>query len=139
MNKCFFIGRTTKDIELRAGTRRDGSEYSLASFSLAIDDGYGDNKTTVFINCQAWNKAAETLEKYVKKGTKIAVEARAKQNKYKNRDGVEVSTYVFVVDSFEFCESKKAAGGADQAQAAVDEDGFMQVTDNLEDGGLPFV
>ena len=66
MNKVILVGRTTKDIEVKE-IKVKGKEAALvANFTLAVDDRKSEE--TAFINCVAWNKLAETLEQYIKKG-----------------------------------------------------------------------
>ena len=72
MNVCVFTGRPTKDIEIV--TKND---KTTAFFSLAVSSGYGANKKTSFFNCVAYGKLAKSIEKNVKKGTKITIEAAA--------------------------------------------------------------
>ena len=73
MNRVWLTGRTTKDIELRYTI--GGTPIAVTRFTLAVDrrktkDG---NQEADFVNCQAWGKTAELLEKYVHKGNKIGV------------------------------------------------------------------
>lgn len=65
MNKATIIGNTTKDIEVK--TSKSGKPW--CSFTLAVNKG----EKATFIPCVAFNKTAELLGKYVKKGNKIAV------------------------------------------------------------------
>ena len=105
MNKVFLIGRVTKDLELKA--TQSGIQY--VQFDLAIDNGKdkdGNQRDADFISCTAWDKQAETLSVYVKKGHKIAVEGSIKVDKYQNEKGENrYRTYV-LVRGFEFLESK---------------------------------
>jgi len=80
MNKVILIGRVTKDLELKA--TQNGIQY--VQFDLAIDNGKdkdGNQRDADFISCTAWDKQAETLSVYVKKGHKIAVEGSIKVDK----------------------------------------------------------
>lgn len=137
MNKNYFTGRTTKDIEIRY--IQNGNQTAVGRFSLAVETGYKDKKRTDFFNMTVWGKQAETMEKYVPKGTKIIVECEARQNNYTDRNGNKVNTVDFTVLNFEFSESKNA-NQSERPQNApqnnVDSDGFMQIPDNMED--LPF-
>lgn len=105
MNKFIGIGRVTKDLELKA--TQSGIQY--VQFDLAIDNGKdkdGNQRDADFISCTAWDKQAETLSVYVKKGHKIAVEGSIKVDKYQNEKGENrYRTYV-LVRGFEFLESK---------------------------------
>ncbi len=136
MNKCYFIGRTTKDIELRYTQ----NNTALVKFSIATDSGYGDNKKTNFLNMTAWGKTAETLEKYAPKGTKLMLECQAVQNQYTDKNNNKVNTVDFTVLNFEFCESKNASqsnDGRTQRQPQTDSDGFMSIPDGIDEE-LPF-
>ena len=132
MNKCIFLARTTKDIEVRYTQ----SNKAVGRFPIAVDTGYGDNKKTSFFNCTAWEKTAETLEKHAPKGTKLLLECEAVQNQYEDKNGNKVSSVEFIVKNFEFAESKKET--QDNAPAApVSNDGFMNIPDGV-DAELPF-
>lgn len=105
MNKVILIGRVTKDIELQSTT--SGTNY--VQFDVAIDNGKdenGESRPAEFVNCTAWEKRAETLSVYVKKGHKVAIEGSIKTDKYQNAEGENrYRTYV-LVKGFEFLESK---------------------------------
>lgn len=106
MNKVILIGRLTKDPELRTTE----SNKSVSSFSLAVDsfrrDSQGENQAD-FINCVAWEGLAENLAKYMKKGSKIAVEGRIQTRSYDAKDGTKRYVTEVVATSIEFLESKK--------------------------------
>ena len=105
LNKVILIGRTTRDVDFR----RTSNGTPVASFTLALDNRYvlKDGKpTTDFINCVAWNKTAETMDKYVKKGMLIAVEGRLQTRNYENKDGNKVYVTEVVCDNMRMLESK---------------------------------
>lgn len=133
MNDCLFIGRTTKDIELRYTA---GTNMAVAKFSLAIDSGFGDNKKTNFFNLTAFGKTAETFEKYVGKGTKIAVKCEANQNQYTDKNGNKVNAVDFTVRSFEFCESRSAQTQQTSAPVQTIDNSFMDIISDSDDGML---
>ncbi len=136
MNKSYFTGRTTKDIEIRY--TQGENQTALGRFSLAVETGYKDKKRTDFFNMTAWGKTAETMEKYIPKGTKIIVECEARQNNYTDRNGNKVNTVDFTVLNFEFAESKNAnQGERPQPAPQTDSDGFMSIPDGI-DSELPF-
>lgn len=138
MNKNYFTGRTTKDIEIRY--IQNGNQTAVGRFSLAVETGYKDKKRTDFFNMTVWGKQAETMEKYVPKGTKIIVECEARQNNYTDRNGNKVNTVDFTVLNFEFCESKNASQSERPRavpQASVDEGGWMNIPEGI-DSDLPF-
>lgn len=67
--KFIGLGRLVKDVELKSV----GSENKVANFTLAIQRGNDKDKAD-FINCTAWNKTAENMEKYTKKGSMVLIE-----------------------------------------------------------------
>ena len=108
LNKVILIGRTTRDVDFR----RTSNGTPVASFTLALDNRYvlKDGKpTTDFINCIAWNKTAETMDKYVKKGMLIAVEGRLQTRNYENKDGNRVYVTEVVCDNMRMLESKNSS------------------------------
>ena len=135
MNKIILLGRLTRDPEVRY---TQGNEpMAVARYSLAVDrQGKKDeNKQNAdFISCVAFGKRGEFAEKYLHKGTKIAVCGRLQTGSYTAQDGTKRYTTDVVVDEHSFCESK----GTTSEAPATDEDGFMNVPDGVEDDGLPF-
>lgn len=69
MNSCNFIGRIGRD----AQTRFTANGKSVAGWSLAVDTGFGQNKTTTWVDCSLWGDRAEKLAEYIRKGDRIGV------------------------------------------------------------------
>ena len=135
MNRCIFVGRTTRDVEIHY-TRANNT--AVAKFSIAVDSGYGNNKKTNFFNMTAWGKTAEALEKYARKGTKLILECQAVQNQYTNNDGNNVNTVDFTVINFEFAESKTAQqDDQPKPMPMTDSDGFINIPNGIDEE-LPF-
>lgn len=122
MNKCLFIGRLTKDPEIRVTQ----AGKKVARYTIAVDRiGEGAD----FISCQTWEKGAEFAEKYLHKGMKIAVECHVQTGSYKDKDGKTVYTTDFIVERHEFCESK--------GEKKTEDEGWLNVPEGqMED--LPF-
>lgn len=140
MNKCIFVGRTTRDVELRY--TQSANPLAVGRTSIAVESGYGDKKKTSFFNISAFGKTAETMDKFVKKGTKIILECEAAQNEYTDREGKKQNMVSFIVKSFEFAESKAASSSAgrisDAPKPQSNTDGFYPVDNTIEDDDLPF-
>nr|DAL59180.1 MAG TPA_asm: Single strand binding protein [Caudoviricetes sp.] len=140
MNKCIFVGRTTRDVELRY--TQSANPLAVGRTSIAVESGYGDKKKTSFFNISAFGKTAETMDKFVKKGTKIILECEAVQNEYTDREGKKQNRVSFIVKSFEFAESKVASSSAGQTSDAPksqsNADGFYPIDNTIEDDDLPF-
>lgn len=137
MNHVSLIGRLTKDSSI---TYTQGAEpMCIARYTLAVDrrgKKQEGQPTADFISCVAFKNNAEFAEKYLRQGTKIAVEGRIQTGSYKNKDGQTVYTTDVVIDSQEFCEGKKETQETAQS-APVDKDGFMNIPDGI-DSELPF-
>ena len=138
MNKVILMGRLTRDPEVRY-TQGDNT-MAIARYSLAVDrrfkrDGEPDAD---FINCVAFGKAGEFAEKYLKKGTKIAVVGRIQTGSYTNKDGQKVYTTDVVVEEQEFAESKNSGSSDNNQSAPANKDmGFMNIPDSIDEA-LPF-
>ena len=144
MNKVILMGRLTRDPEVRYG---GANNSAVARFSLAVDRRFkrdGDEQTADFINCVAFGKTAEFLEKYARKGTKFVVEGRIQTGSYTNKEGQKVYTTDVVCENVEFAESKNSQGGASSfdggagfAPSSDAGDGFMNIPDGIDEE-LPF-
>jgi single-strand DNA-binding protein len=105
-NKAIIIGRLTKDVELKT----TGSGVSVASFTVAVDRGYGDNKKTDFINCVAWRQTAEFTSKFFQKGSQIGVEGSIQVRDYTDKDGNKRYVTEIVASNAFFVGSKETNG-----------------------------
>lgn len=141
MNKIILMGRLTRDPEVRYS--QSANHIPIARYSIAVDKKQkrDDGITADFFNLVAFDRHATFAEKYLRKGTKIAVSGRVQTGRYE-KDGVNIPFFEVVIEEQEFAESKSAsqfAGadtGAGTGQSFVDENGFMQVPDDMEE--LPF-
>ena len=151
MNKVILMGRLTRDPEVRYS--QGENPLAIARYTLAVDrrqsrSNGGDEQSADFINCVAFGRSGEFAEKYLHKGTKIAVTGRSQTGSYTNKEGVKVYTTEVVVEDHEFAESRNASGndgnsfnggyshgGAASASGAGD--GFMNIPDGMDEE-LPF-
>ena len=138
MNKVILMGRLTRDPEVRYSQGEHAT--AVARFSLAVDRRFKkDNEPAAdFINCVAFGKTGEFVEKYARQGTKFVVEGRIQTGSYTNKDGQKVYTTDVVVEQIEFAESKNASGDNSKSKPSANPDDFVNIPDNLEDEGLPF-
>lgn len=67
MNKVFIIGNLSKDVELQTTT----NGIAIAKFSVAVKRAVGEEVD--FLNVVVWRSLAESCNKYLKKGSKVAV------------------------------------------------------------------
>ena len=129
MNAVILSGRLTKSPEVRYGGQ-DGST-AIARFTLAVDD----YQQTDYTNCKAIGRAAEWVEKWTKKGTKVELQGRVKTGHYTSRENKEVYYTEILVDRIGFGETKAEAENRQQSQEQ--NDGFMNIPDDAA-GELPF-
>ena len=105
INKAILMGRLTKDPELR----HTNSGTAVCSFSIAIDNGYGENRTTDFINIVAWKGTAEFVAKNFEKGRMIIVVGRISTRSWDGTDGKKNYATEVIANEVAFGETKKQA------------------------------
>lgn len=150
MNKVVLIGRLTRDPEVRYSNSQGGDQLAIARYTLAVDRRFArrdssDQQTADFISCVAFGRNGEFAEKYLKQGTKIAVEGRIQTGSYTNKEGQKVFTTEVVVENQEFVESKGASSGSQggyepqsaPSAASASAEGFMNIPEGIEND-LPF-
>ena len=146
MNKVILMGRLTRDAEIRYS--QGESSTAIARFSLAVDRRFrrdNEEQTADFINCVAFGRTAEFLERFGRKGTKLVLEGRIQTGSYTNKDGQRVYTKDVVAENVEFAESKNNSsagndfGGAPSAPSpsGAAGDGFMNIPEGIDEE-LPF-
>ena len=75
----------------------------LGSFSLAVDDGYGANKSTMYFDCTFWGKRGIAVVPYVRKGSKVTVNGELTRREYNGK------TYLGVTVNDLTLQSSKSA------------------------------
>lgn len=117
LNKVVLVGRLTKDPELRSTQ----GNIPFVNFTIAVnrpmssnnqDQPQPDDRQTVdFINCVAWRRQAETLAKYMRKGSLIAVDGKLAARDYTDKDNVRRFVTEVVADQIVFLETKSQSEG----------------------------
>lgn len=69
MKQIVIAGTIGKDAVLR----RTPAGEPVLGFSVAVDDGYGENKSTMWFDVNVWGKRGQSLEPHLKKGTRVTV------------------------------------------------------------------
>lgn len=132
INKVILMGRLTRDPELR----HTGTGKPVLNFSVAINNGYGENQTADFINCIAWNATAEFVSKYFKKGSMIIVIGRISTRNWEDEKGKHYLTEV-VANEVHFGESKSQSTQQGGNTAPQSGDEFTPLDEGIDDD-LPF-
>lgn len=135
MNRVVLMGRLTKDPTI---TYTQKNNSAVAKIILAVDRRIKveGQPSADFISCTAFSKTAEFIEKYLRQGTKIALEGRIQTGNYTNKEGQKVYTTEVMIDNVEFAESKNNGVKA-QAEPETTPDGFMNIPDSIDEE-LPF-
>lgn len=129
INRVVLVGRITRDPLLR----KTQSGTSVVSFIVACNRRIKQEgqPEADFINCVAWNKTADFMAQYVKKGALLGVEGRIQTRNYDDKDGKRVYVTEVVADSVQLLESKKDV----QSEATMQNDEY---DDYVDGGSLPF-
>ena len=144
MNKVILMGRLVKDPEVRYSQGEQST--AVARYTVAVDRRFkrdGDQQTADFIGCVAFGRLGEFAEKYLRKGTKVAIVGRIQTGSYSKPDGSKVYTTDVVVEECEFAESKASSGNSGFAPSdrpspsSAAGDGFMNIPDGIDEE-LPF-
>ena len=100
MKVVTIAGTATKDGEVKEGGM---DKAGLGSFSLAVDDGYGANKSTMYFDCTFWGKRGIAVVPYVRKGSKVTVNGELTRREYNGK------TYLGVTVNDLTLQSSKSA------------------------------
>lgn len=98
INKVMILGRLGNDPEVR--TTQNGT--TVASLSIATNDGIGENITTEWHRVVVFGKSAEVIQKYTSKGSQLFVEGRLRTNKWQDKNGNTQYTTEVIANRFEF-------------------------------------
>lgn len=139
MNKVIFMGRFTRDPEVRYS--QGANPTAIARFTLTVNRRFkrdGEPEAD-FFNCTAFGKQAEFIERYMRKAVKVVVSGRIENDNYTNKEGQMVYSVKVMIEEIEFAESK--AAGGNQGNSGYSNmgpgDGFMNIPDGLDEE-LPF-
>jgi single-strand DNA-binding protein len=134
VNKVILVGNLGRDPELR----KTPSGSAVANFSLATTEKFTDKQgqqqeQTEWHNIVAWNKSAETMAQYLKKGSSVYIEGKLKTQSWED-NGVKKYRTEILVHQFQFLDSKPQQQGQQQQQQ---NNGFGQQQPQQQQGGFP--
>lgn len=136
INNVVLIGRLTRDVELRYTP----NNVAVGAFTLAVNRNFknasGDREAD-FINCVIWNKQAENLANWTKKGHLIAITGRIQTRSYDNQQGQRVYVTEVVAESFQVLEKRDNTANYSSIEEQMPPNFSGQPMD-IDDDGLPF-
>lgn len=112
INNVTIVGRATRDPELR----HTANSNAVCNFTLAVDDGWGDNKSTAFIDVTCWTKTAEAVAQHAVKGQVLGVCGSIRQDSWQDQQGNKRSKLYVNAQSVQF--GQKPQGAEDRQPAA---------------------
>ncbi|MFV0520562.1 MAG: single-stranded DNA-binding protein [Lachnospirales bacterium] len=129
MNKVILMGRLTRDPEVRYS--QSATPMAIARYSLAVNRRFKreGEPDADFINCVAFGKTGEFVEKYLKKGMLMSVVGNIRTGSYDDKDGKKVYTTDVVVEEHFFAESKKS----DESYDSYEPQKTSKPTNNVPD------
>jgi len=118
VNNVNIIGRLGREPEMRYTP----SGKPVTNMNVAINERFGDDERTTWMRVVAWNGTAEACNKYLAKGSLVAVSGRLQTRSYE-KDGQTVYVTEVVANNVSFLDSRPAgAGGETDEGAALTED-----------------
>lgn len=119
LNNISVIGRTTREIgEKDYGYTTNGK--AKLNLSIAVNDGYGENKSVSYFDVTYWGKPAEAIKAYITKGKQLAIDGRLKQDRWE-KDGNKYSRIYIIADSIQLLGGN--SDGGQQSAPAQDNGG----------------
>jgi len=99
LNRVSLVGRITRDLELKNSV----NNKPFVAFTLAVNNNFNDQAS--FISCFAWNKTAENMARYLKKGSLIALDGRL-QTRTDNVNGQMTTIMQVIAETVSFLDSR---------------------------------
>ena len=109
LNRIVLMGRLTREPELRTTT----SGTNVTSFTLAVERDFvrvGEDRQSDFIDIVAWEKRADFVNKYFRKGQLVAVEGRLQTRKWEDKEGNKRTAFEVIADGCHFAERRQDSG-----------------------------
>ena len=144
MNKVILMGNLTRDPELK---NLPNGNSKVANFGLAMNERWNDaqsgeqRETVCFVEVEAWNRQAEIIDEYFKKGSQILVEGNLKFDQWQAEDGTNRNRLSIRLQRFEFVGANPNGNGNQQAgntQQAANSESTPMTTDEVSDDDVPF-
>lgn len=141
MNKWCGVGRLTKDPEVKLTQ----NQTQFCNFTVAVDRRFKDSngqRQADFINCVAWQKTAQFIQKYFKKGSRIGIVGCIQTRNFEDQNGQKVYITEVLAEEVEFIENKAEGQNAVKEQPEKEQPAQPEQEQSVENGeisaDLPF-
>jgi len=136
LNQCNFIGRLGRDPESRV--MPDGK--SVVNFSIAVGWKTQNGEGCEWVNCVAYEKLAEIINQYLKKGSQVFISGRFKTRKWQDKaTGADRYSTEIVCDRMQMLGGKSESGSNDGGQQSAPQQQVAQNTGGgFEEPDIPF-
>ena len=141
VNKVILLGRVGADPEVKVMP----SGNAVVNISIATNKKFKNKESGTYEDKTEWhrvvffNKSAETIGQYVKKGQQLYSEGRLQTRKYQDKDGIEKYSTDIISDNFTFIGSKSDSGDSSQYNnQSQGSDDFNQSSAAQHDDDVPF-
>lgn len=115
MNLLAMTGNLGRDAEVR-----QAGSSTVCSFAVALSSGWGDKKTTTWVNCSLFGKQAEgTLPTYLKKGQQVALSGELSTREYQAKDGTMKTSIDMRVGTIDLIGKRDDGAAQGQHQQAT--------------------
>lgn len=125
MNSVELIGRLTKKPEL--AYNQNGNSYCRLTLAVNRPKKEDGTQDADFISCVAWKNTADTICKYLNKGSLIGLEGRIQTGSYDDKDGNKRYTTDVLVSRIHFLESKGDKRPEPEEPAEEEKDPFAEL------------
>lgn len=133
INNVVIMGRLTKDAE----ERKTSNGKTVCSFCVAVNDDFNKDKT-YYLDIIAWDKKAEFVIKYFRKGSMIAVQGRLATRTWEDKNGSKHKAVEIVADAVSFCGDRKESTSGNSIDVPPPEDGEDDTIKEIPGCDLPF-
>ncbi len=133
MNKVILVGNMTRDPEVRY----TNTGKAVATFTIAVNTGFRENKRTDFVPIVTWEKLAELCGNNLIKGKRILVEGRLQIRDFETKEGAKRRVAEIIAQNIEFL-SARTTENTDSKISEQNESNYSKLGEILPDEEIPF-
>lgn len=121
----------------RDAETRQAGQSTVTSFSVAVDDGWGENKTTIWFDCSIWGQRGEKVAQYMTKGGKVSLSGELSTREHNGKTYLQIRVAEFDLPSNKQGQ-QQGYGGGNAPQPGGGPGGGYANNDNDLDSEIPF-